>query len=61
MDAIAALPVDPRDLDLPVDAVRDLMKVHHESSIGLRKPPPESMVSHEELAAFLEARRANQT
>ena len=61
MDAIAALPVDPRDLDLPVDAVRDLMKVENYNSIGLRRPDPETLVSRDELQAFLESRRADKT
>ena len=58
VDAIKALPIDPRDIGIPIDAFEDLMKVHHEGSIGIRKPPPESLVSEEELTAFLEARRA---
>ncbi len=61
MDAIAALPVDPRDVGLPVDAVADLMKVHHESSIGIRKPAPETLVNEQELSDFLAARRSEKS
>ena len=60
MDALAALPVDPRDLDIPIDAIQDLMKVENTNSIGLRKVDPESLINPEELQAFLESRRANQ-
>lgn len=57
MDAIKALPIDPRDVGIPVDAIEDLMKVHHESSIGIRRPPPEMVLSEAELNELLSARR----
>ena len=60
MDALSALPVDPRDLDIPIDAIQDLMNVENHNSIGLRKVESQHLVNQEELTAFLESRRANQ-
>tara|TARA_R100001594_G_scaffold24418_1_gene47936 strand:- start:4226 stop:4666 length:441 start_codon:yes stop_codon:yes gene_type:complete len=54
VDAINKIPVDLRDVGVPLDAIGDLMYIHNTDGIGLRKPPPDTTMTEEEYDEFIE-------
>jgi hypothetical protein len=61
VDAINKIPVDMRDVGIPLDAIGDLMYVHNTDSIGLRKADPDTLLSeqdYEDFVAFQKQRKA---